>query len=771
MQKNYFLVAVVLSLVLLGGIFLRGQDRYEQVQNAVSPFETKLYRDAALNGGTAKGTLALDRSGHLLVLFENSLGEWAGSRKQIIDGTVFLSGSFLGDADSLSNAQKPAPDFPYTKLRAGEVLSGNTVIRFGRGGTLIERDDEQKSTKIYADDQEVDVFFLGKQEPFVIPAGMRVTIFDDQINKNTAQLYYSKLRKKTEFRLESFLELDDQRPNILEARERIKNAQQLRKAFLKKLERYTEAKAKAWRRDSQGLFQGPKRLIQSFQQTFDFITLPKRKQLLAFNIKAKDFLKALEAVENKDKKVITESLNRFQETLKDPSWKLFLEKNELIADEWSDFSMAQKAIVQYGDTKVYADLYDFWFIHAQDPNMAQFREGFAKLQRFIAQKTYAKALEEADHLIILSGTIDSHTWSLAETTRYRRLIAEILRNISYFEDKPSLHELLRLLTQKELSHQQDEENKAELTLEIAQDVLDFLHEQSQREDEMNDAILGKLQQTYKSLDLEGVIGGVSQNKIFSKPQLNMIIIINKIGDKALTKDRIQALLEKDQAVIIAQEQYAKELAKKEADLETQKYEFKQINSTNDLRSYFVILGARTSQLIFSPGQDPNYINFSDLYFNNRKIDGGFHIEGQFFDNISLGAERHERLSLDEFNKALFQSKMFVSHDLDGGDKVIPQTTARAQLERLLVQQKIKNLGLTVDFESIAILDKESTTFSIEGVRSGNQYRADFIYRKNNQSVEKIYLQFLGNTKNFDDPIPFYKLKEVLDEASTLNMRG
>ena len=142
------------------------------------------------------------------VLFEDSEADFTQIVTQMKSGLLYMNGELnpLNPTKKEHNLLTKPFDTENIQNKNGWILVGDLKmgVYYGTGDVLIERKAVKKTTDIHALSHPVEVWMNGMVQPFVIPPENKIRVEDYKINKNTAQLFYSKLRKKSELNLSSF---------------------------------------------------------------------------------------------------------------------------------------------------------------------------------------------------------------------------------------------------------------------------------------------------------------------------------------------------------------------------------------------------------------------------------------------------------------------------------------------------------------------------------------------------------------------------------------
>lgn len=777
MKKSYLVIAFGLSALLFAGIFLGSLEHYKLKDKSRSPFLRAVVLHEPLFTENNKIKTLLTKDGEYLVIFSNSnLG--ATKHKKIVEnGNVYVTGYFANTRDlrkSLEQFELSEERYPITKARPGQIQVGEHLVHYGEGSALISRDAEEGITDVYAIDHEIRVFYEGAEKPFVIPPQMKITLVDAKIGSNTTKLYYSKLRKKTEFRLQTYredvsvLDLEETatNPSLSTAHGKIDYAVGKRKKVETAMETYVENYIPFLQKHSSESFFGKITFHwKTLQSKLSLIKPKKYKDQMQFLSLVQDFIDAVYAVSNDERIKAENKLARFLPIQEGGEWDGLLESSPEIRTSWFDFSRAQSSLLRKTlpeeDEYVF---YNFWFGSIEATPWEQFKSEFFAIQNFIDQQSYDQTPKRFERLSALINNLDPASTPAQGMTDYRRLLTELLKYDTYFKEEKSIFESLIRLSEKEVLAYEDDLLRDEVTLEIAQDTLYFLRHFLGRET-INQSIIQLLEQRFKSIDIAEISDRIGRSQIFSSQELEIIQFISCAGSTGLTAEKIKRCKEEEKKINLDDIISFDEL---QTNQQNKANDWKRIENNKDFKAYMVTLGINTVGLKFQNSSTNKNFLFSGAYFDVHRLRGIFNYNGQFFERTSIGDQEFKRLTIPEFERALHSVRNKIREDkptTSPTTSIVPQTTPEAKYQRLLLLKMLEKEGFSVSMEDIKILDVDFETFRVSNAVSPDRYIAEFVYHKAKDFVSDIRVKYGSSTRNFRHiKYPFSKLRDELDDA-------
>ena len=773
MKKSYLIIAFGIALAIFGGVYLGSREAYQVKLNSYSPFTGTF---SLVKPVLTKSQLQsiLTRDGEFLVLFPQTEIDADLKSRTIKKGTLFVSGYFTNPGSvkkTLDTFNSQEIKYPITSSGIGQIQVESHLIHYGDGSVLIHRNTDKAVTEILAVDHEILFFFNGATEPFVIPPRMMITVSDARVNEKTAQLYYSKLRKRTEFNLNNYIELytsDDKPvpvgPSIDSPIEKIEIALSKREEEVKKMEVYSDSFIGALQP------QKPDSLTSKILDSFREI---QSKTAVIRSKKYNDKVGLRKEVENYIQgyyEVADKNYGKASKELDEAKSEIDLETLDRSIDEgfkgeWYDYAKAKSSILRRSlpEDEVY-NFYSFWFYPRNASNIENFKSEFYSIQNYIASNNFDNTEPLFRKLKAKIEKINPSSKNSISITHYRRLVTELLKNESYYKNDVIVFENLVKLVSKELkAYESDSLKVDEIMLEVAQDTLYFLRN-ILAEDGANQEIVKLLEKQFTRFDIAEISKRVGRSQIFSDQELEVIQFLKCAGSTGLTQERIKSCKEGNKKLDFKE--------KIELDLDLggnteDDDDWKKVKNTKDFKSYLLSIGVNASNIKTKNSTNGKSFKFSKIYFDVYRISGIFNYTGQSFETLKIGEDEYLQVGLLNFQRILQALKSQVKNNSTQSVKadIIPQSTPEAKYERHKLQKRLEKEGFRIKISDIEILTKDLERFKVENATSPDGYQAAFIYHKSKDFVSDIQVKYGSSSRSFKQiKYPVSKMRDELDYA-------
>jgi len=275
-------------------------------------------------------------------------------------------------------------------------------------------------------------------------------------------------------------------------------------------------------------------------------------------------------------------------------------------------------------------------------------------------------------------------------------------------------------------------------MENAQDLIFFLRKFLYQKTDAE--ISNFLLQTYKNLEIEKIAKKINR-KIFAADDAEIIEFIALFKKGNLTAEQILNVKKQFEN----QENFTK-MAEKFGEKKEEKIEILDenvISNAKKFKNFLENLEISTKKMSFKTTRKNGIrdkIIFENGEFAGEKVAGEFQYSTQFFNFFRVGKAEmknfHERFLANFLAKIAREKKSENENSrVEKVEKIIPQKTTKAIIERELVQ-KIFEKNLEIYRKNIEILDENLTKFQISGARAG-EISLDFVFEKNAEKIKKL----------------------------------
>ncbi len=657
------------------------------------------------------GEIQFLSSGELIWIDEDAELVLIENERRLTQGTVAIGGTFFSTSEDTDVTNK--------------LWVGNAELRIESTSALVDFDAAAELVTILTSGGSIELWFQGKEVPFIIPAHSQITFNPTQAIELDSYLEYPELAKK--FDLQPIFTGDF-----------ITQLDQIEVAF-------TDIRSQF------GYFAWNLPILWAAQNGGFLRFLEKSAlRLPAGKVASNEFRDLTEPIRIArkviDEPTATKKLQEFKNTvLTKPLWQTVLEKNKQTQKEWRWFEFAQKIwlpVVSPDSVKQ-----KFAVLWSDDTDSLR-----AKM-RAIMLLSYNERWLRADAVLNQFSkqfsTTEFTAEDVVEIARFRREVSSLIntyplyKNISFF----TMWTNIVREEQKHLSLEQ----KEKISLEIAHEILKFVSEFLQKEDQVSlSKVLNKLW-----FELEISPEYVS----FSPEEQTTIDLINLVGTTGMTPEQALRAQEQQEKQTMIEEQLkeiekATEEVTKNLGISNAKklWEFlAQENIELDITSF------RTTRT-----ETELTTRFANTETGKRKIEGVFDYNTQEFITLTLGEVSEVDLpahQLQHWIKKIggkFESKKGATEEIAEGNGVI-QTTPQAILGKKFVQKKLRSVGMDVNISQLEMMDEEYQRCAIsEASYQGAKINAEYNFIT--QEFSRISIQKSGQ---FISKIGFFSADELI----------
>lgn len=743
---EYFL-AFGIAFMVFAAMVISENAQFQILSKVENPFEKAEIVDGIMETTSEKKEV-FTPSAELFVLHPESKIDLSSKHREVLSGEVFTSFYLMND-QAYQKAESALPlqnifwdkDFSPT---VGQLQVGPLTIHAPGSNLFIIRDPEEQKSEIYVSGHSAEIFFDGASHPFVIPAGMYVSVKENLVNKKTASLFHSKLKKEWRLRPFSFpVTPEGSAPED----KFLRGIKELR-IWENRIREFALNAPESWRithKDSWGT-----KILESVRniQNKFALGLPQEvKDQRDFNNLLQPFVKTHFLIKDRKKLLATRTITDFGKSLDDLAWKTILKRNPKINESWSTFFQAHTAWLRTifpGDPEEV--FIDFWLERFSQESFKKIEKTFSNAELLFSNQSYQKANEEFIKLQKMIEEIEISKDHSFELTKIRRLFVEILRNEVFFQSE-EMFDFYRTLIGKEVILQSGSELQDEIRLESAQDILFFLNTFLEDRSKIN--ISRILLKAYSALDVDDVVARMGRD-IFTEEESELITFISMIGNAGITQQELDAIKnakayqdELDERIKKLQAQKEEDDPQKEETLHTSAG----IQNAKDLKNFFEENNVNTQKMTFKTIRAENLTQFAQGSFNRKNIEGEFQYDTQLFSVLTVGKSTKESLHTRFFSGFLAQEKDEVLPETINTkpDIFISQTTPRAILERKLIQELLELEGFSISLDKIEILDETMQKIKIHNATLANKYDAKFFFLRDSEKITQVILSF-GKSK-------------------------
>ena len=458
MKLYQFALALGVSFLLFFALYTTEKDRFDLLSQSMDPLEKARPmndRVSLSSGELAKEFVTKD--GDFVFLMPGSEVDFSDNNRELINGMIMFSSDFFSSSDFSSNY-----DSIFSPV-VGQLKVGPLYINAPESSVFIAKESSRDVTLIYASNHSIDVYWRGAARPFVVPAGMTVSISENLINKEIGSMNYSQLKK--EFSLKDFdaITKTSDFENLLDL------AVSAHNKWIGKMEEFASMAPETW------FVVRPNKLIGKIVRFIrtSAVFLPKsKKEEILFQSLVEPFVEAHYAVKNNQVAKAKKYLKDFETNYNGTAWKQLMNKDNHVARDWYRFVRAQKAwlntIAPSNSAFVF---YEFWNTRKNENNFEIFINKYTQSEIALSNKMYETTKEVLSGLRTPIINIPENIEYLWEITKRRRLLGELLMAQSQFNSKEIFETYAELIKKENVIIEKNTTLAETISLETAQDLL------------------------------------------------------------------------------------------------------------------------------------------------------------------------------------------------------------------------------------------------------------------------------------------------------------
>ncbi len=746
------LIAAGLSALIFAGVYLTEKSRFDNKVTVTNPFSeaVKLQNDIDINIGEEYKDIFTNH-GEFWRVFPETEVEFRGGQRNLKKGKVFYSGNYVSLEDSKKAQESYIENFNPEEFKplVGQLRVGKAVINSPSASVLINRDILRDEIIVYAHDHSVEIFLPGSKTAFVLPPRNQVTMKESRLDK-TGQLFYTKLKK--EFRMKTISEVIITEESELRPPAEVVAAIEARNERYQRIKTYASESVFSWSRFKPSSFMGIFTNTVKYIQRHYAVGYKKTQKIeYQYETMKKDLLNAFFAFEEGNPAEAKDAAIRFSNKVTSNEWVRFMIENPSYAKDWEIFSRSQKIWLQ----NIFPDESEklfrtIWFLEGRITSFSEFKTKFYTTEKTIAQGFTTQAREQMITLADAFPTIiDIKPENAVELTKIRRLLGEILKQDTFLRS-PEIFDLYTKIIQSENTlYIEDSEEKQEISLESAKDILFFIKEfiNSETGTEISQILV----KSYKILKIDEIASNKGRDKIFTAEQLQTIQDVQFINNSKLTAEDLENIQQQQSLLQIAR----LELQQLEQEQQQQQNQENVVdNSIKDgaeLKTLLADNGVNIQAIVIKERakEDNLFIIFQDATFNGIQVSGTFETATQVFRLLKMGEVTQNndlfeitpdilpRMLANMRDENLEKQSNNTTQPVDDGPS---NDTSLAVIQRTVVSRKLGNQGISASRDQIRILNDDFSLYEIKRATLDNRYRISFIYDQNSGEVTNISVQ-------------------------------
>lgn len=709
-----YVVGGLLALLVFSAILIADNMQFAQ-RNSFSQNPFSLVGTSHADFG---GEIQFLPSGEMVWIDEGAEVLVTENKRELRQGTIVLGGTFF--------------ETPEDTEITNRLWFGDIRLETNAASALVHLDSEGMAT-ILSGGGALDLFFEGKNMPFVMPAHSELTLdIQENITVDPAIDYFA---IKEKFSVAS-LSSGEWGTKLWQAEQALANWRAQFGHF-------------AWNLPS--LWETQNGVFLSFLERVS-PTLPAEKTAIrAFQEATLPLQKARENGEDSSTNLLLENFKK--NILNSASWESILQKSEQAQKEWTWFEFAQKFWLPVVSPDAHEQKFSVLWKDDTDSLSEKIRaiNLLSHNERWLRAE---KKLNEFASQFTATEFTDEDMWELIG---FRRAMTNILQRFPVYRSIENFR-LWTTLVRTEQKYLSPEVRQT-LTLEVAHDILPFVAEFISKE---NDAAIT---QHLNALWIELSISDTNP-MIFSSEERTTIQLIELVGVSGMTPEQAQkAQIQKQQ-----REEIADQL---EALLEENPDEEIVDMGISNAKKLWEFLTSEQIDIDISAFRTTRTeteltTRFANIAEGKRKIEGVFDYHTQKFIMLTLGEETTSDLSAHRLGRWIkniggkFESDSLIAEEDTEEMTEIIQTTPQAILSRKLVQELLKSLGIDAKREQIEMLDESYQKSSISRVQyKGAQLNMEYDLLR--QIFSNISLQREGTVVSHAGGETPERLKNILNQ--------
>ncbi len=741
-----YLIAFGISFLVFGSVLLSENAHFAFLSGIKNPFASaKDLQEVVSLPKDGKVKELLLSNGELWTLFPGVEVEFQKEKREMRNGTVFVSGIFLGK------------DSPSHLIQIGSV---SIDIR-GRNVWLM-RDREAGRSEISAIVSSVPVYFAPlPSTPFVIPHGMKITVRDHE----TAPFPPSYTEQKKFLSLEKVVPSD---PLSFVLGQEEKWKARVRNFALTA----PSTQIRLPEDNSFSRFIGSVKNIQNSVA----IGMPDRlKEKRKFQSFLAPLIISHLLAQEGNTELAKQSLATFALHISGSEWQGIFSRNAELQTRWNDFFRVYEAWTHtlLPEPKD-AIFFSFWREQNATSPIEKLELIFSNIEKFDSKGSYADTQIELKkmNVVMMEAGKTFLKSDLPRITLLRRLWASMLLYEPFFQQEVWF-EMYDTFVTKELELSEGPLKSDSLREEISHDIFAFL--ENFLEDREKIDVSKIILRSYQRLGIENLVARLGRS-VFSPEENELIKLVALLGNTGLTKDELDAIQIARANQDSLNERIEEIKSQKEGDDDQMKREISQVANALYLKNLLEESGVSTEKMDFRTSREVGTTQFGNGHYKLLPVSGVFYYPTQLFQTLQVGKESTEKLH-ERFLKGFLQQaesanvKKETTLPKTETKIYISQTTPKAILERKLVQEILESEGIKISRDFIQVADTEMQFFRIFGVNVYGASNAEFTYNRSSGEVKGFSARIGTREVSFGaEEISFTELRDLVKTEEAKEMK-
>lgn len=759
MKFSQLLIAICLGLVLFTGLYLAESTRSKQQKDIVNPFEdTTVLPEIIIPDGV---TTIFNDQRELWQFQPESEAHFAEGKREIIDGTVFMSFNFLSNQDLTTAREFTSENFSLSNhtVAAGQVQVNSIMINAPGASFFVMRDRDTSKTTIQTYDHAIDIWFPESSTPFVLAPRHQI-IINDRVVGRLGKLYYTKLKK--DLRAQPFIP-DTEDPVI-------SHALKARKEKLNEITSFASKIPGSWFWFAPDSLMGQvSNVIRYLQSDYALGISQEFRKKYQFDRLITHFLSAHNHYQNNDVASAKSQVTSFIDVIGSSQWNLFMFANPGFERRWQFLGQNQRVWLNHAfqDDPEYV-FAPIWFSTNETPTLTDLEIAFFETEEMLTNQFTQKAKQSLSNINKNLTDIEFRPEDRTRLTRMRRILNALIDQETALQFKTVFALLQRVIEIEVGLYPTGDPIREEIVLENAQDILKFLKKFI--EDRTARDINQTLVNSYSFLEIDQIEKKLGR-AIFNQSEKETIRLVQFVKSEDLT-DSERAQIAKDKSLRdLIQDRFAA-LEDDKDQIETEIFDANTIDTQEKFKA--VLDDAR----VFTEGMridlknatsNPTFV-FSGAFYGDQPMSGTFRIDNQVFNLLSIGGKRETFVNPKVLGSILRRVEKEIEEDrlakaLEAEYAGPSNNTPLAILQRKLVRDTFDQEGLKVNRDNVQIISNDYNEFEVTDALMGKEYRLNFIYFQEEEYVTNLVVEYVRNRFEFgSEIIPRKGLKDFITDA-------
>lgn len=655
MKFSQYAIGIGLAILIFSGAIFSEYSKYQKIsfleQNPFSLVGEHNYPEKGYHD-------VFSDNGEFIRIFGDSNVNFAKESREIIDGTVFLVGSFFND----------------NNLEKNFINLGDLILRYPASNIIISRNSKTQTSTILNYGRTIELYFPEQEIPFLIPSEYQITINDRgefPLSKNENYYKYSK-----EFKL-SLIDWSSELATFL--KKGSENFYSIRRSF----KEFATKMPNIWQK---GDFDFLK---------FNFIGQTKNSpKIESFLSRFRETQKSLEKNEEIYKRVIENDFSEIEFELKDKNFLELLRTN----DKWNLFEKSQKIWLPSINDNSTEWIYRKLWSNKRTPldNVKQDLD----TAEFFSFNLYGEAIDK--ELLSLKKELEHiNTSNLTkfEISSIRRRFYYLMKNQIEYENisKSNINNFSYLLEKELESYKESPDSLSLIKEEMSYNLIDIINKYINKEDSFSRYLTSVLINIIQNnINIDKFIETVDNENI-----LEIIKKIKMVGLSGLTPKEYKELHN-----IKEEEKVLNDLIKKPINTPKEKNE---INNSKKLWQFLQKENISLNIQSFRTKRNSLYFEtrFENTESGKRRISGIFDYNKQIFKILTLGTASIRKIEPNFL--ALWMKQIrgkFEPIKIEETPKVIeeeiPQNSRKAILNKQFLKDLLDSLNFQISKSDITI---------------------------------------------------------------------